>query len=162
MKDTATALIFFMTAPLALAQPASAADPNTSFTGEWKVNVQKSDFGPLFAPKAAQVNIDDKEPAWAIVDKETNEQGETSTSESNFTTDGKATSTTIIAFPMQVKGTAKSSGNTLTLAGDGKFNGMDVHIEEKWELTGDGASFTITRRLAATMGTTTQTILLEK
>jgi len=162
MRGTVPAFIFPIVAVLGFAQLVFGADPNTNFTGEWKVNVQKSAFGPLFAPKAAKVKIEHKDNTLAITDKETNEQGESSTVESNFTTDGKQTSGTIIAFPMEVKGTAKWVGNTLTFAGDGKFNGTNVHIEEKWELARDNATFTITRTLSAVMGTALQAVRLEK
>ena len=119
-------------------------------------------IGPLFTPKGAEIRIDQKDTTLSITDKETNEQGETNTVESKFVIGGRQTVGTIIAFPLEINGTAKWVGRTLTPAGDGKFNGTDVHIEERWSLEKDGASFTITRKLSAVMGTTTQTVLLEK
>jgi hypothetical protein len=162
MRGTIRTVASHVIAILGITQLAHGAELSTNFTGNWKVNVDKCNFGPLFAPKSAEVKIDHKGPALAINDQETNEQGESTTAESNFTTDGKETTGTIIAFPMEVKGTAKWMGDKLAFSANGKFNGTDVHVEEQWELSRDRATLTISRTLSAVMGTTTQTIVLEK
>ena len=147
---------------LAFGVMALGADPSAHFAGTWRVNVQKSDFGPLFAPKSAQVSIEQGDGALTVTDKETNEQGEQTNAQSKFMTDGKQSTGTIIAFPMQVTGTAKWDGEAFRFTGSGQFNGMDVHVDEKWQPGPENASFKITRTLSATMGTTTQTVVLEK
>ncbi len=59
------------------------------FSGTWKVNVEKSDFGPMPKPKSTTMKIEHKEPAikWfmPLIDQEGNE----SRTESTAAIDGK-------------------------------------------------------------------------
>ncbi|MGA7931839.1 MAG: hypothetical protein WCA20_38295 [Candidatus Sulfotelmatobacter sp.] len=104
---------------LATAAVAAGSPSKPTFTGDWKVNVEKSDFGMLFAPKSATIKIDHKDPNLKLSDIETNEQGETSQTDSNCTTDGKECTVTLIATQYPATGTMKWDGNSVTFYGKG-------------------------------------------
>ena len=147
---------------LVLAVMAHGASSKPNFTGEWKLNVEKSDFGMLFAPKSATVKIEHKDPALKLSDVETNEQDETTKIDSSYTTDGRECKGTIIATRYPVKGTWKLEGKELSFTGAGTTSGVTFEIQEKWELSEDGKTIVISRHLSSDRGNTDQKIVLEK
>jgi len=64
------------------------AQSKPNFTGTWKVNNSKSDFGPMPAPQSSTSKIDHKEPSLRIATTWVGDQGER-TFEFSYTTDGK-------------------------------------------------------------------------
>lgn len=140
---------------------ASHADSKPNFSGEWKLNVDKSDFGPLPPPKSRTDKIDHKDQSLKIARTQTNQQGE-STSELSCTTDGKECTGTIRGVPLTLKTTVEWDGSALVFDSKGTFNGRDVQIKGKWTLSADGKTITIARHLAGQEGETDQTIVLEK
>jgi len=85
MKKCFTVIALF--AMTFLAAQARAA---TNFSGEWKLNLAKSDYGPIqqFAPEFMVRTIKHAEPALHISTHQKGAQGEVTT-ELNYTTDGK-------------------------------------------------------------------------
>jgi len=147
---------------LATVATATGADKQRRLTGDWKVDVEKSDFGMLFAPKSATIKIDQKDPNFKFSDVEMNEQGETSRTESNCTTNGKECTVTLIATNYPATGTMKWDGSSLIFDGSGSSSGIDFQIHEKWDLSQDGKTITVSRQLSSTRGNTSQTIVLDK
>jgi hypothetical protein len=144
---------------LATALAAAAADSKPNFSGEWKLNVGKSDFGPMPAPTSRTDKIDHKDPSLKFTSTQVNQQGEF-TREWSCTTDGKECTNTLMGNSW--KSIAKWETNTLLIESKGSFNGNDVQTKEKWTLSEDGKTITISRHLASSMGEADQTIVFEK
>jgi hypothetical protein len=89
-----------------LAGVVAAADkPN--FSGDWKMNAAKSDFGPLPPPTSLTRKITHAEPSLSIVEEQQSAMGDQNTTRS-YTTDGKET--TFLVNGAEVKsGTVKPS-----------------------------------------------------
>jgi len=68
--------------------PASAEEA-TDLSGTWKVNVEKSDFGPMPKPKSTTMKIEHKEPAIKWFMPLTDQEGNESRTESTAAIDGK-------------------------------------------------------------------------
>jgi len=139
-----------------------AADSKPKLKGDWKINVGKSEFGILFAPKSANVKISQKGSQLKIVDSETNEQGETNQKESSYTIDGKEETGTLIATPFPVVGAMKWKEGSLTFEGSGTNSGVTFHVQEKWGVSADGKRITIDRHFSSDRRNTDQKIVLQK
>ncbi len=133
------------------------AKPN--FSGTWKVNVAKSDFGAIPAPDSRTDKIVHEDPDLKDTMTQSGQMGEV-TAELKYSTDGKETTNAIRGN--EVKSTAKWDGDELTIAGKGSFNGSDVTLNDRWSLSADGKTLTIVRHVAGAMGETDQKIVLEK
>jgi hypothetical protein len=136
--------------------------PSTDFTGDWKINIEKSDFGMLFAPKAAAVKITQEGATIKLAESETNAQDETNRVESTLTTDGTQCSGTLIATHYPVTGVMAWNNGSLTFDGGGDSGGVDFMVHENWALSADKATITITRHFSSTRGNTDQTLVLER
>ncbi len=138
-----------------------AADTKPDFSGQWKMNAEKSDFGPLPAPSSRTDKIEHKEPSLKMTRIQSSEQGET-TSEWDCTTDGKECKVEIRGAPLRIKTTVRWDGDALAFDHKGSFNDMEVQIKEKWTLSEDRKVITIKRNLSSPQGEAEQTIVLEK
>jgi hypothetical protein len=117
---------------------AAAAAPN--FSGEWKMNPAKSDFGGMPAPEVVTRSIEHKDPSLAIKTYQKGAAGE-STSELKYTTDGKPASNTVRG--MEAKGTARWEGDTLVIESWLQVQSMEIKSKEVWSLSTDGKTLTI-------------------
>ncbi len=136
--------------------------PSTDFTGDWKINVEKSDFGMLFAPKTAAVKITQEGATIKLAESETNAQDETNRVESTLTTDGTQCAGTLIATHYPVTGVMAWSNGSLTFDGGGSSGGVNFKVHEDWALSADKGTITITRHFSSARGSTDQTLVLEK
>jgi hypothetical protein len=137
----------------------SAAVPD--FSGEWKMNVSKSDFG-MAPPISSRVDkIVHQEPSLKMTRTQATAAG-TGTSEFTCTTDGKDCTVTVTGAAIKVSGGFKWADAALTFDGKGTYNGGDLTIHEKWSLSPDLKTITIERRLTVSEGGTDQTIVLDK
>ncbi len=136
---------------LALAQ----AKPD--FSGGWKLNISKSDFGALPAPESATLKIEHKDPALKMVSTTVGSSGERSY-ELSFTTDGKECTNWI--GNVEVKSVLRWEGATLIL--EHKAAGGEVTLKDEWALSEDGRTLTITRHWSGSQGETKQTLVHEK
>jgi hypothetical protein len=138
---------------------ALAAAPD--FSGEWKLNVDKCDFGMAPPISSRTDKIVHKDPSLKITRTQTLAAG-SGTSEYTCTTDGKDCDITVTGAAIKVTGAFKWVDNSLIFDGKGTYNGGDLIIHEKWSLSPDHAKITIERHFSAAMGETDQTLLLEK
>jgi hypothetical protein len=139
-----------------LAWPMLAA-PN--FTGDWKLNTSKSDFGPMPAPTSMSSKITHDDPQLKTATKQSGEQGEFEI-ELKYTTDGKEVTNTFMDSPM--KSTAKWDGAVLVIDTKANFGGNDVTIQDKWTLSEDGKVLTMNRHFSSSMGDADMKLVLEK
>jgi hypothetical protein len=144
---------------LALAS-AAALQAKPNFGGAWKLDVNKSDFGPLPAPSSMTREIRHDEPNLHIKTVTVTGQGEIS-AELKYTTDGKpSTNSTRMG---EVKGTAAWEGETLVVryaiqspqAGEIKF-------EDRWTLSADGKVTKVLTRMSGSFGETERRLIFDK
>lgn len=135
-----------------VALPGVAADkPN--FSGTWKLDAAKSDFGQFPAPDKFESVIEHQDPAMNVKTTQAGQMGEFTT-ENKYTTDGKE-------FTNEDRrgksaGTAKWEGATLLLSVTRKFSRdgqeFEFKVDEKWTLSDDGKTLTINAHMASQMG----------
>jgi len=140
---------------LALAQ----AQSKPNFSGPWKVNNSKSDFGPMPAPQSSTSKIDHKEPNLKIATTWVGDQGER-TFEFSYTTDGKENTNSF--GNVEFKSKATWEGSTLLIASKGGTDSGEFTMKDKWSLSEDGKTLTVVRAFSGPMGEATQTLVHEK
>ncbi len=138
---------------------AFAARPD--FSGEWKLNTEKSEFGPAPAPSSRTDKIVHKDPSMKITRTQTL-NGNQGTSELTCTTDGKDCDVAISGAAAKFSATFQWVDNVLTFDAKSTYNGGPLTIHEKWALSPDGKTITIQRHLAVSIGEVDQTLVLEK
>jgi len=150
-KYLAMALALILLALPALAKP--------NFSGDWKVNVSKSEFGQMPAPSSMTGKITHQDPSLKVAIKQSGERGEFEY-EMSYSTDGKETTNEIRDNTM--KSTAKWDGDVLVIDTKGSFGGNDVTIQDKMSLSADGKTLTLKRHFSSSMGEADQALILEK
>jgi len=153
MKRTALALITIV----ALAAGFAAAKPN--FTGEWKLNAAKSDFGEFPAPSKLTMTIGHDDPSLKVTTTMAGDYGEF-TWEAAYTTDGKECINKM--RDNESKSTVTWDGDTLLINTKTSFGDNDMTISDKWKLAADGKSLMIERKFSSSRGETVQKMTLEK
>ena len=149
MKETvlAAAVALLLPSTSALAQSA----PN--FSGTWKVDIAKSDFGPAPPPDSIVMVIDHKEPVIKATTTQKSQMGETS-NDSTITTDGKENVNKLrgMGLDQDVKSTSKWSGAKLATQRTMDVQGMSIGMTDSWELSGDGKILTVSRTISTPQG----------
>ncbi len=145
---------------LVLTAGALLAQAKPNFSGTWTLVPAKSEFGMMPPPSSAVQTIAHNEPQLKVVTTQTGDQG-TTTTESNYTTDGKECSNT---GPMdsQIKSTLKWDGSALIVDSKLDFQGNAVTIANRWTLSEDGKSLTINTHFATPMGDGDAKMVYEK
>ncbi len=135
------------------------AQSKPNFSGTWKLNVAKSDFGPLPGPDSRVDVIEHSDPAIKI---NTNQEGAQGKIEAtiNYTTDGKEVTNHV--GPREIKSTVVWDGSNLVVNSKLTFQDNDVTIKNVWTLSEDGKTLTQNAHLAATMGEADQKYVFEK
>jgi hypothetical protein len=149
----------FSAALLAIACGLLQAQAKPNFSGNWKLNTAKSDFGAMPAPDSRTDIITHEDPDLKDSYTQSGQMGEL-TAEMKYSTDGKETTNSVRGN--QIKTTAKWDGDELAIAGKTQFNGADVTLSDRWSLSADGKTLTIQRHVNSPMGETNQKIVLEK
>ena len=135
------------------------AQSKPNFSGTWKLNVSKSDFGPLPAPTGRVDVIEHNDPALKVATTAENAQGKQSFT-SNYTTDGKEAVNK--RGPQEAKSKITWDGSKLVMDTKATFGDQDVSIKSVWSLSEDGKTLTQNVHLAAQMGEADQTQVFEK
>jgi hypothetical protein len=122
---------------IASAQAATAA-PNLS--GEWKLNLSKSNYGSFPAPLGATRKIVHSDPKLSMTTMQRGTKGEV-TSQLNYTTDGKES---VNPSPNgESKGAAQWIGDKLMIESSREVQGTVLKQKEIWTMSGDGKTLTI-------------------
>ena len=135
-----------------LAAPAHAA-PN--LTGVWKLNLSKSDYGPVPAPEVMTRTINHNDPSLQISTYQKGAQGE-ATTELKYTTDGKP------AENKDSKGTAKWDGDKLVVDSTRDMQGAEIKFHEVWALSPDRKTLTVKIHLIAPQREADVTLVFDK
>jgi hypothetical protein len=151
--------VTFLSLGLAVLALASRADAKPNFGGEWKLNVSKSEYGPMPAPNKRTDKITHEDPKLKITTSQSGQNGDF-TFDLNYSTDGKETSNDIRGNA--AKSTAKWDGDALLIETKANFQGNDVTLKDKWMLSDDGKTLTINRHIVASQGELDTKMVLEK
>jgi len=135
------------------------AQQKTDFSGTWKLNVAKSDFGPLPGPTSRTDVITHKEPSISNHVTSEGAQGKLDYTVT-YSTDGKETTNTIGDFVS--KSTPKWEGANLIVNTKLKINDTDVDVVATWVLAADGKTLTISAHISSSMGEADQKLVFEK
>jgi hypothetical protein len=150
--------VFAILAVIVLAALPALAKPN--FTGDWKLNTSKSNFGEAPAPDSWTYKIDHADPKVTSVAKTSGPMGEFEM-KSACTTDSKeCTNEGFQGSP--IKSVMKWDGDTLVNDAKGQFGEMDFTMNQKWTLSADGKTLTIVQTTSTSMGEFTQTLVFDK
>jgi hypothetical protein len=117
---------------------ARAANPDLS--GEWKLNLAKSDYGKFPIPISVTRKIDDNGSKLVSITTQKGAQGQV-TSKLTYTTDGKESVNEVAGA--QSKGTAQWIGGMLIIESSREFQGATLKQKEIWRLSPDGKVLTI-------------------
>ena len=135
------------------------AQQKPDFSGTWKLNVAKSEFGMLPGPTSRTDVITHKDPS--LSDSVTLENAEGKQQYvANYTTDGKEAVNKI--GPREIKSTLKWVGSNLAVSSKLVYNDADVTGESTWALSADGKTLTISVHYTSPMGETDQKLVFEK
>jgi hypothetical protein len=121
----------------------SQAAPN--LTGVWKLNLAKSELGPVPQPEIMTRTVNHHDPSLQISSYTKGAAGETTT-ELKYTTDGKP------AENKGSKGSAKWDGDKLVLDSVREFQGSELKLHDVWTLSADGKTLTVNSHLAVPQG----------
>lgn len=135
------------------------AQQKPDFSGTWKLNVAKSEFGPLPAPTSRTDVITHKEPSLSNSVTAEGAQGKQEYTLS-YTIDGKEALNKM--GPREVKSTLKWVGSDLVISSKFVFNDMDVTSESTWTLSPDGKTLTVKAHFKSAMGEADQKLVFEK
>src|SRR5579863_8979747 len=116
-----------------LALPLAAA-PN--FSGDWILNLTKSQYGQFPAPEIMIRKIQHKDPALSMSTYQKGAQGEVTT-EVKYTTDGKP------VVNGENHGSAHWDGDKLVIESSREFQGTQLKQREVWTLSADGKTLTV-------------------
>ncbi|HTP86464.1 MAG TPA: hypothetical protein VMJ34_05945 [Bryobacteraceae bacterium] len=145
---------------LLLAFAAFAADDvKPNFSGTWKLNAEKSDFGPMPGPDSRTDTIDHKEPVVKESVAMSSSQGDMNW-DLTYTTDGKESKNTVMGSEMT--STAKWDGNTLVVDSKANFGGSDMTIHGTMVLSDDGKTLTRQAHFSGPMGEGDQKLVFDK
>jgi len=135
------------------------AQSKPNFSGTWKLNLAKSDFGPLPAPDSRTDVIDHNDPTMKINTTQSGGQGDM-TATLTYTTDGKEATNQIAT--REIKSTATWQGGTLVVNSKLMFNDAEVTIKSVWTLSEDGKTLTQDSHITSPMGELDQKQVFEK
>jgi hypothetical protein len=153
VKHLRTAAILVAACGAVLAQ----GKPN--FSGEWKMNAERSDYGTIPKPEKMVRKIVHEDPNLRISSTQSGPRGEI-TSELKLATDGKEQ--VIRMGNVEVKTTARWDGAILRVDSKRPFQTGEIVTQEKWTLSEDGKTLTLATHITAPRGQTDITAVLEK
>ena len=136
--------------------PALAA---SNFTGDWKLNTSKSNFGEMPPPQSMTQKIAHNEPKLKVAVKMSGQMGDIEF-ESNYTTDGKECTNEFRGSSS--KSTVKWSGDALLFEMKGRFGDTDFTMRDKWSLSEGGKTLTFERHFSSSMGEGDQKLVFDK
>jgi len=123
------------------------AQTKPNFSGTWKLNVAKSDFGPLPAPDSRTDVITHNEPTIKIDVDSKGGQGDFAGT-INYTTDGKEC-VNHMGEGNEIKTKLTWDGDDLVGDSAGSYEGNDFTAKDRWTLSDGGKTMTVTRHISA-------------
>lgn len=138
---------------VAAGQPATK--PN--FSGEWKMNVSKSNFGPLPPPSVMNRTITHSEPALTIVEEQSSQMGDQKTTR-KYVTDGSEM--TFDVQGMAVASSAAWKDGVLLIVS--RVDAAGLTFTDRMTLSPDGKSLTSVVHITSAQGDADITVVFDK
>ncbi len=147
-------------APAAPAAPMiSGNGPHPNFSGTWKLDVAKSDFGPLPGPESRVDKIEQSDNLVKDTYQAKGQEGDMS-GELSYTTDGKESVNKFRGNEM--KGTAVWDNAELVVNNKLSMDGNDIEVRTKWDLSADGKTLTMAAHIMSPMGELEQKLVFAR
>ena len=146
-----------LAAAIALAAGSTAAQQKPNFSGDWKINQVKSNFGDAPAPDTFTRKIVHAEPSLTIDEEQSSPLGVQQT-QRKYVTDGSES--TFNASGADVKTSAKWEGTTLLVVSNVAAVGMTFN--DRMSLSPDGKALTSLVRLDTPQGSVDLTVVFDK
>jgi hypothetical protein len=153
-KILSSALLIVAGATLCL-----AAD-KPDFSGEWSLDADKSNFGPMPPPTSMTRKVDHKDPALTYTQSTVGSPQGDQTVTMKYTTDGKESVNQMMGN--DVKAVAKWEGKALVITAKADFGGMEITLTDKWTLSDDGKVLTDDLHIGTGQGDFDVTYVLKK
>ncbi len=135
-----------------------AAD-KPDFSGEWRMNAEKSNFGPLPAPASIVRQIEHAGPRLRVVTTQAGPKGEVR-SEFNYAVDGKEH---VNRSPSgEVRSVLRWDGDVLEVTSNRQAGGATIRTLDRWTLSSDGRTLTTRMLLSAPQGEAEITVVFDK
>ena len=136
-----------------------SAQGKPNFSGDWKLNIAKSNFGQMPAPASLTEKIAHSDPSLKV---QTEMTGDFSfNSDFSYTTDGKECQNAS-GDQFKMTSTVKWDGDILVFDNKMDFQGTAMTGTDKWSLSPDGKTITVQRHFSGPMGDDNSVIVLEK
>jgi hypothetical protein len=131
---------------LTLALGLVQAQAKSDFSGTWKADLGKSDFGPAPPPDTLVMKIAHEDPKMKATIAQTGGQGDL-TYDMIYTTDGKE----CVNHPAgnEFKSTLQWEGDDLVANTKGSWEGTDFAAKERWTLSDGGKTMIMQRHISA-------------
>jgi hypothetical protein len=149
----------FTLALLTVAVALVQAQAKSDFSGTWKANTSKSDFGPMPAPDSIIEKIVHQDPSLKVNFAQTGGPGDM-TYDMVYTTDGKECANKV--GDDEYKTMLKWDADDLVAETKGSFQGTDFTAKDRWALSDGGKTLTVTRHISTAMGEFDMKLLFEK
>jgi hypothetical protein len=133
---------------------AAPAKPN--FTGEWQLNLAKSNYGSMPAPTSLLRKITHKEPSLEVVDDEVGSR-RTGIRTRNYMTSGP---TTFEINGAAVEGAAAWEGTSLIVTT--RVDTVGLTFKDKMSLSGDGKQLTSNVQIDSSQGSAQVTLVFDR
>lgn len=137
-----------------------SAQGKPDFSGDWKLNIAKSNFGQMPAPTSLTQKITHADPSLKVQTAQSGDFGDFN-SDFSFTTDGKECQNAMGDL-FKMTSTVKWDGDILLFDNKMDFQGNAMTGTDKWALSPDGKTITVQRHFNGPMGEGDAVIVLEK
>jgi hypothetical protein len=147
---------FLLVLTLFIGSNVLAAD-KPDFSGEWKMNAEKSSYGPIPMPSSFIRKITHKDPSLVIVEEQVQDGGKQVTTRT-VTTDGK--STTLDLNGNQVVCSATWDGSAIIA--NSQVDAYGITFRDHMSLSPDGKTLTSEIQVSSGQGDATMTVVFER
>ncbi len=147
-------------AGLLLLAASASAQTKPNFSGDWKLNAGKSNFGQMPAPSSLTEKITHTDPSLKVQTAQSGDFGDLN-SDFSFTTDGKECQNAM-GDMFKMTSTVKWDGDILMFDSKMDFQGTAMTGVDKWSLSPDGKTITVQRHFNGPMGEGDAVIVLDK
>jgi len=144
-----------MTIAMAALAIATSASAKPNFSGTWRLNKAKSNYGPVAAPARMERKIVHEDPMLKMVIVQANDEGER-TLEQVYKTDGSPSVNKV--GTREITSVAKWDGEVLVISSERG----DSAQSERWNLSQDGSVLTLVNRIKSPKGNFEVIVVMER
>ncbi|MGA2132997.1 MAG: hypothetical protein ABSH50_11940 [Bryobacteraceae bacterium] len=136
------------------------AQAKTDYSGTWKMNTGKSDFGPMPPPDSRVDKVTQQDTEIKANIASTGGPMGDQTYDVTYNTEGKETTNSMGGN--EIKSTAKWDGDDLVVESKGSFGGTDFTAKDRWTLSSDGKTLTRASHFSSSMGEADMKVVFDK